>query len=289
MIAQSGGPRPAVPAVGKKDAMPTRVLFLGGNGHCAARLGPAREALARLTATGQVPPIDLLDVPCPGFEDRPRAPNFDAFLDTVAGHVQASAQASGTILYGTGIGGLVLLCLRARGEATELPVLLQAPVLWGLEHRLMPRVMRRKWARPLLRRLFASRFFQAAFVRRYFRRRPKLELRVEFFAGYARCPAAADFFDWLNPGLLRELEATFRAQRHALKRITVWWGERDRVVTLRELGWTGNALGVRWPLRVFREWGHYPMMDDPEGWVRALADAVADAGPVPRRGGAEAG
>jgi hypothetical protein len=53
-----------------------RVSFLGGNGHGAARLDAARRFLP--------PDLDLVDTPYPGFEGRPRAASFEAFLDAVA-------------------------------------------------------------------------------------------------------------------------------------------------------------------------------------------------------------
>jgi hypothetical protein len=38
---------------------------------------------------------------------------------------------------------------------------------------------------------------------------------------------------------------------------------------------------VRWPVRIFPYWGHYPMIDEPEDWVRTLADALATPGALP--------
>src|SRR5437588_686507 len=119
--------------------MVQRAIFLGGNGHCQARLAPARAALARL---GE--PFSLIEPSLPGFDGRPRAANFDAFLDAVSAAIAAEREQTGgltprrsprLLLYATGIGGLTALCLRARGEHLDIPLLLQAPVLWGLEHR----------------------------------------------------------------------------------------------------------------------------------------------------------
>src|SRR5262249_22985673 len=162
-------------------------------------------------------------------------------------------------------------CLRARGVCLDVPILLQAPVLWGLEHRRMPRLLRLGPARLLLRRLFAARWFQAWFVRKQFERPLSPALRQAFFQGYADCAAASDFFAWLTPALLRQLEIKFADRPEALERISVWWGGRDRVVTLQELTWTEKALGVRWPVRNFPTWGHYPMIDEPGDWVRELS------------------
>lgn len=264
-----------------------RVVFLGGNGHAGARLDPARRALAGLAGTRGAPPFTLRDVPYPGFEGRPRAESLDAFLDGVAESVRAETGAHDedggagrALVYATGIGGLLALCLRARGALAGVPLLLQAPVLWGLERRLMPRVLRMGPAQAALRRAFASPLFQARFARKHFRRPLDGETRAGFFEGYARCAALPDFFAWLTPALLRRLEADFAARPGALRHVAVWWGERDTVVPARELAWTEAALGVPWPVRRVAGWGHYPMIDDPPGWVRALADVVETASPL---------
>jgi pimeloyl-ACP methyl ester carboxylesterase len=250
---------------------PSNVAFLGGNGHSAARLTAARRYLPA--------EIALDDVPNPGFEDRPRAASFEDFLTRIADHLRASAP---SLVYATGIGGLFALCLRARGELAGIPLLLQGPVLWGLERRFMPRMMRFRPAQAALLRVFATKAFQRRFVRKYFTHPPDPATATAFFDGYARCTAAPDFFAWLNPALLRSLERDFAARPEALERIQIWCGGRDRVVSLQELEWTKAALGIgdRWPVRIFPDWGHYPMIDEPEAWARALADAVADAGRI---------
>lgn len=254
---------------------------MGGNGHTAARLDPARRALAELAASRARPPFAIFDVPYPGFDGRPRAGSFDEFLAAVAESIRGTRGgeegAGSSLVYATGIGGLLALCLRARGELAGVPLLLQAPVLWGLARRLMPRVMRMGLAQVALRRAFASPLFQARFARKHFREPLDPGMRARFFEGYARCGALPDFFAWLTPALLRRLEADIAARPEALRQITAWWGERDTVVPVRELAWTEAALGVSWPVRLFPAWGHYPMIDDPPGWVRALADAVETA------------
>lgn len=262
--------------------MDRRVIYLGGNGHCAARLGPARDALARAAAD-----FALIDVAYPGFENRPRAQSFDAFLASISASIHERAQGQ-TILYGTGIGGLLALCLRARGEWLDIPLLIQAPVLWGLEHRLMPRVLRIGFARRLLHWVFARRWFQRRFVGKYFLQPMSAELQAAFFAGYAQCSAAGDLFAWLTPALLRELEKQFAGRPERLAAIRVWWGERDQVVNLQELAWTEKALGVHWPTQTFPHWGHYPMLDAPDEWVRALNDVLASFDAIPRSLGPQA-
>jgi pimeloyl-ACP methyl ester carboxylesterase len=240
-----------------------RVLFLGGNGHCSARLGLARSALTAAE-------VDLVEVLYPGFEGRPRAEDLEAFLDGVSEQARAAGTGGNVILYATGIGGLVALCLRARGELRDTPLLLQAPVLWGLERRLMPRLMRWGVARTAAARLFATAALQRRFVRRHFIRPQSPQVRAAFFEGYARCAAFPDLFAWFTPRLLRHLRTELAARPETLGSVSVWWGGRDRVVTPAELRWTEATLRMTWPLRVFPDWGHYPMIDEPEGWARAL-------------------
>jgi hypothetical protein len=269
--------------------MERRVLFLGGNGHCAARLGPARAALAEVTPEGTLEPFDLIDVPYAGFEGRPPANDFDGFLTHLSGFIASTVSRGGpAVLYGTGIGGLLALCLRARGACLEVPLLLQAPVLWGLEHRWMPRLMRLGPVRFALHRLFAARWFQDWFVLKQFEQPLPPGLREAFFQGYADCAAAASFFAWLTPTLLRQLEAQFTGRREALERIALWWGGRDRVVSLQELAWTEQALEVQWPVRTFPSWGHYPMIDEPRDWVKELSHALATPGTLSGSRGPEA-
>jgi pimeloyl-ACP methyl ester carboxylesterase len=245
---------------------PRRVVFLGGNGHCTARLALARPALADAG-------MDLVEVLYPAFEGRPRARNLAAFLDASATQARA-AEGDAAVVYATGIGGLIALCLRARGGMPDAPLILQAPVLWGLDRRVMPRLMRLRLARATASRLFATPLFQRRFVRRHFMRRPSTETQAGFFEGYARCAAFPDLFAWFTPHLLRDLEERLASRPEALRRVTVWWGGRDRIVTPEELRWTPAALGGPWPLRVFQGWGHYPMIDDPEDWARALRAEV---------------
>jgi hypothetical protein len=249
---------------------PTTVLFLGGNGHAGVRLAPARRALA-----GQGGPFALVDVPYAGFELRPRAASLDAFLEGVAASVETAG--GGALVYGTGIGGLFFLCLRARGRLLDVPTVLQAPVLWGLEARWFPRLMRLPGAARFAHSLFGRRAFQDRFLVRYLRRPLSMEMRALFFAGYLRCTAFPDFFRWLTPALLRELEAAFRADPSKLDGIRFWWGAHDAVVSPEELKRTEAALGRAFPVRTFPEWGHYPYLDDPEGWVAALTEEVRAA------------
>jgi hypothetical protein len=253
------------------------VLFFGGNGHCAARLAAVRAVLDHM---GPAAPFELFDLPYPGFESRPSAPDREAFLDTCARAASPVVAGEDVRVYATGIGALFAVTLRARRRLGTHPLVLQGPVLWGLERRWLPRIARAGLA-PVIPRLFAWRAFQRDFVRRHFVTPPADDTRSGFFDGYARCAATADLFRWCGPSWLREVERTVARDPEALDGVEVWWDAHDRVVGPSELRWTERALGLRWPERTFETWGHYPMIDDPEGWVRAVA-ATVPAGPAVR-------
>jgi pimeloyl-ACP methyl ester carboxylesterase len=174
------------------------------------------------------------------------------------------------LLYGTGVGGLLLLALRARGIAPEGPAILQAPVLWGLAHRALPALARRVPS-ALVRLPFRVPLFQEWFARRLFTKPLSAERRLAFFAGYARCAALPDLFHWIDGSLLQELQTAFAAHPERLASVSIWWGDRDRVLGLSELRTTERALGCTFPLTRFPEWGHYPMIDAPAEWARALS------------------
>lgn len=248
------------------------MLFFGGNGHCAARLDAARRVLDRAASSGGAP-FEIVEAPYPGFEGRPGAANSREFLSAIAASVAPVVDRDDVLVYATGIGALFALTLRVQGALGRGRMVFQAPVLWGLEHRWMPRLARGGLA-PVITHLFATAAFQRHFARQQFVVPGTPERLQAFFDGYARCTATADLFRWCSPEWLRDLETAVAAHPERLADVGVWWGGRDRVVGPSELRWTEQAIGVRWPERTFADWGHYPMWDDPEGWVAAVAAAT---------------
>lgn len=249
-----------------------RVLFLGGNGHAPWRLRAACSVLER--EFGEV--LALHDVPLAGFDGRSRASSFEDFLDQLEQQVaRLGGELPGTTIYATGVGGLYALGLRARGRLASTPLILQGPVLWGLEQRRFPRIMRALPAGPqLLQRLFRVPAVQRRFARKHFERELEPTELNSFFEGYERATSFADMFDWLTPEWLRSMEQQLGEHPEALDGIEFWWGELDHVVGPDELERTERALGRSFPVRRFPGWGHYPMIDDPVGWARELARVV---------------
>ena len=241
------------------------VLFLGGNGHAPIRLLPARDALRR---RGE--PFTVADLPYPP------ATSFDGLLETLSRQVPERLDRKG-VVYASGIGALVVLALRARGALRDHPVVLQGGVLWGLEHRWFPRVMRVSPMPRLLAAAFRLGVVRRRFAARHFLREHPRDFVDAFFEGYRDAGAFAAWFDWLRPGLLRRLEGEIARTPGALDDVVAWWGARDGVVSVEELRLTERALGVDVPLRIFPQWGHYPMIDDPDGWVGEVEGVVATA------------
>ncbi len=248
------------------------VLHFGGNGHASIRLDRARFALA-----ARCPRLALVDLAYPGFEGRPRARSLDEFLDALAGQIRGLPEPP-VGAFASGIGALIALGLRGRGELAGLPLVFEGPVLWGLEHRAFPTVLRRfPPARALVRSAFGLRGFQERFARKHFESRPDPATLAGFFEGYRRCSAFGDLFAWFGPEYLRTLERAFASKPEALERITAWVGGRDRVVGLAEVRATERALGISLPVVEFEGWGHYPTIDVPEEWADALCLSLAPA------------
>lgn len=243
------------------------VLYLGGNGHAPARLEAARAVLRRLGD-----PFALLEL------DYPAASSWEGLLAALGAaaceHGRAHTRAP---VYATGIGALVALALRARGLLPGHPLVLQGGVLWGLEQRLFPRLMRLPGLPALLAAGLRTAPVRRRFAARHFLREHPPAFLEAFFDGYRDARAFSAWFGWLRPGLLRALERELPAAPAALEGVEAWWGARDTVVGVEELRATERALGVEIPLRVFPEWGHYPMLDDPEGWVAEVRRVVEAA------------
>jgi pimeloyl-ACP methyl ester carboxylesterase len=247
------------------------ILHLGGNGHASVRLEPARRALGRVW-----PDVELVDVPYPGFEGRPGVASWEGFLDDLARSIR-SLEVQPLAAYASGVGALVALGLRARGELEGVPLIFQGAVLWGLEERWFPWLMRFRPARGWLQAAFAIPRFQRRFARKQFQVEHDPAMLARFFEGYAACSAFGDFFDWLAPGYLRTLEQAFAARPDRFQGVTVWLGGRDHVVGLAEVEATRRAIAVDWPVVTFPTWGHYPALDVPEEWADALRRALAPA------------
>lgn len=249
--------------------MNPRVIFLGGNGHAAVRL---ERAQALLREKGE--PFELEQVGYPGFEGRAAAPNgFEGFLRIVAEEIERLRDgAKGPVsIHATGIGATIFLALRSRGQFVDLPAVLEGAVLWGLEERRFPKLMRTAtWVPRLLQRALRTGLAKRRFRRKYMPGENGDEYARRFFEGYEQCKSFADFFTWLDPAFLRTLEKRFAENPERLEGIEFWVGEHDAVVGLREVRLTESALGRTFPVRELAGFGHYPLLEQPGEWLREV-------------------
>lgn len=235
------------------------VHVLPGNGHVEERLDAARAAAAALPR-----PFEL------------RSVHYDTDQESYGALSESVAKAlDGTdLVYATGIGGLVHLSLLANG-LVQGSAILQGPVLWGLKTRRFPRIMRLPLMPRALTLALRTGVIRRRFERKHFERPLDPALRRAFFGGYGDARAFARWFSWLTPALLEDLEPKLRGRRDLIEGVSVWWGDRDHVVTTEELRITERALELEFPLTRFEGWGHYPMIDEPEAWARAVSEALA--------------
>jgi pimeloyl-ACP methyl ester carboxylesterase len=243
------------------------VLFLAGNGHDPVRLEPVRAVLEREER------FELVVLEYASVE------TFDALLESLESQTRRIASKHDIrLVYATGIGALVALALRARGSLQDWPLVLQGGVLWGLEQRWFPRIMRIGPMPRLLAFAFGNKLIRARFAAKHLNSERSPEFLERFFEGYRDARAFENWFRWLTPALLRHLEQKLIGNPPALANIQAWWGEHDHVVGPEELRVTERALNFEFQLRRFAGWGHYPMIDDPEGWTREVSDVLEKAG-----------
>jgi len=240
-------------------------LFLGGLGHALCRLAPARTAARSFG-------FDVKEVLYPGFEGRAPSAGIDEFLDAVEQQVEIYRLShKRRLVYATGFGSLVALALRARGRFVELPFVFQGAVPWHTVRAVGGRPQVGAGLRANLRRPD----YQERYVARHFQRALEAGEVRAFFSGFATCDICEALFAWLTPGWLADLEGRLTARRAALEGIAVWLGGRDALVHPSELEMTEAALGVHWPRVVVEDWGHFPYLDDPLGWVEAVRREIA--------------
>ena len=251
------------------------VLYFGGNGHAPVRLDAARTLLAAVPDDRR---LDIVDVIYPGFAGRAAARDFEGFLRGIEDAVHTVLDRRDDVfVHATGVGAMVVLAMRARDVLIGRRTVFLGPVLWGLERRRFPQLMRIPLVGRVAEGLLRLPPMQRRFERTHFRHPVTREFSEAFFAGYSQCRHFTDLFRWFTPSFLRQLEIDLASRDGALDDIELWWGAGDSVVGEREADVTDAALGVSWPRRTFPEWGHYPMIDDAPRWVEELQRALATA------------
>ena len=252
------------------------VLFFGAIGPRGARLAAAR---AVLDGMGKGAPFEIVEIPYPdsragpplrsrGFSSTraPAPPPLGPRARTCSCTQPASAHLRGR---------------PARAASPRRhPLVLQGPVLWASsgagcresrEAGLAPRHTACSPGPP------SNAVSSAGTSSRPLTR----DVTSAFFAGYARCAATADLFGLCRPSCCATSREWPRATPPRSPGSRSGGEARSHRGSRRSCGWTTRAIGVRWSEHTFASWGHYPMIDDAEAGVRALA-ATATTGPAVR-------
>jgi pimeloyl-ACP methyl ester carboxylesterase len=242
---------------------PLTVVAVHGNGGGASRFA--------LVPREPAPGVRFEAVNLPGFDGRPlggcrTAADFAAALLDDLGRIPAPR-----VVLGHGIGGSIALTALQGPAPPAEGLLLHAPVGPDLDRRLFPLLMRPWPVRRAVRSVLGSRPARSVGGRLLYRGRAPRHAVEDLFAGYARCEAFevmfdaldADWFDGLAPV---DLPAA------------LLWGGRDRVLRVGQLaGFTRLLPGAR--TEVVPTWGHFPMIEAPGDYGRAVARMVGELVP----------
>ncbi|MEM6675163.1 MAG: hypothetical protein AAF726_20095 [Planctomycetota bacterium] len=236
-------------------------LVLGDYGHSLFRLSRARATCRGLG-------FDVKEVLYPGFEGRPMTPSFDAFMEQVEMQVDVYRLShKKPLVYATGFGALVLLALRARGNAPDLPTIVQGAIPWTT---VRSRASGDPEAGAAQQTRFQDPAEQESFVVDHIHSPLDADERRSFFAGFATCTALPSLTEWLDAGWIADLEGTLAARPPAIDGIRVWLCGEDSITDPEEHDAAVRALGADWSTELAESWGHFPYLDAPGPWIGAL-------------------
>lgn len=244
--------------------MTTTIIAIHGNGGGAFRfaLVPDMPAPARLHA-----------LTLPGFQGRvlPDGPiTIDTFTsavrDAIAG-VRASDPSGSIVLLGHGIGGSIALDVAAHDASLADGLILLSPVGVKLDERWFPKVMSKPIIRKAAKAIISSPVMQATAGRFLFKPAPR-PFAKRFLAEYANADAFEVMFDLLNADWFDQLPPVEIP-------VAIVWGGNDRVLDVSHVEAYEEAIANT--ARIVRDdWGHYPMIEQPEDFAEVMAACAAE-------------
>lgn len=244
--------------------MTTTIIAIHGNGGGAFRFALVPEMQA---------PAMLLALTLPGFQGRalPDGPTtIDTFTaavrDAIAG-VREKDPMGSVVLLGHGIGGSIALDVVAHDPSVAEGLILLSPVGVKLDERWFPKVMSKPLIRKAAKAIISSPIMQATAGRFLFKPAPR-PFAKRFLAEYANADAFEVMFDLLNADWFAQLPSVEIP-------VAIVWGGQDRVLDVSHVEAYEEAIANT--TRIVRDdWGHYPMIEQPEDFAHAIAECAAE-------------
>lgn len=232
------------------------VVAVHGNGGGAFRFS--------LMPTELADGVTLHAVTLPGFEGRPlgtASPTMATYTDDLATTIRGID--GPVVVLGHGIGGSIALDTLGRHPGIADGLILHAIVGANLDERWFPRFMARPAVRSGVQRLISSKAIRLTAGRLLFRSAPA-GFADRFLAEYRRAESFGPMFDLLTA-------EWFDSLAEVAAPTVVLWGEKDRVLDIGQLEVIEQLVPNR-RRHVEPSWGHFPMIDDPAGYGRVIAE-----------------
>lgn len=203
-------------------------------------------------------------VTLPGFASEPRDPTLRTMGEYAARlHEMIAPEPRPLIVLGHGIGGAFVLELIQQHANAIDSVMLHAPVGTRLESRGFPKLMALPGARAFGQWLFSSRLARPAFRRLLFSQAVPRAYADRFFDEYRHCAVFAQMFEIITADWFQRL-------RPSDVPAALLWGGRERVLSVDHVR-DYRALLPNSTTRIVPEWGHFPMIEQPEAYALEVA------------------
>lgn len=216
-------------------------------------------------------PVTMEALTLPGFQGRPLPDgtvDLSTFTDAVRDaidEIRARRPDGRVVLLGHGIGGSIALDVVANDSAAADGLILLSPVGVKLDERWFPKVMSHPTVRRAAKSIISSRLIQVTAGRMLFSGAPRPFAR-RFLAEYGNADAFEVMFDLLNA-------QWFDSLPKAEIPVALVWGAKDRVLDVSHVAAYEEAIPDTRRL-VRDDWGHYPMIEQPEDFARTIADVA---------------
>lgn len=227
------------------------LYLLAGNGSTAEWW---RDALPYFIKW-QPMPLEL-----PGFGDNP-SHRYGRLEDLAEALLEMTFP--GQRIFAVGINGLVVLHALVRKPNHFKKVILLAPVGAFLWERPFARVMRFKLVRKLIHWLLSR--YPKLFRKKFTDKEWSDETYQRIANGYRKCRAFQPYFEMVEPYSALDLFEWITTP------IDLIWGRSDGVLGAQQAAaWDSILPRADLTVTIHETWGHYPYLDDPEGFAREL-------------------